>query len=181
MSIDGRPLPDGAPVRAFVDGKDCTQPGARGSLVEGNVSVYILSVMHESQEPGCGSEGKTVTFQVGDRPAGQTATWHPGLQHLDLNAGSGQPLPIPPERSVTPGAADRLATATELAKLIPKTGPPPTDDITFRRTAGAGTTGDASGGGGPSPLAVIGGVALVLALSGGVIGLLLARRSRPQP
>ena len=124
VSVDGKPLPDGSDVQALIDGKDCTQPGARGALGQGSASVYVLSVMHESQAPGCGADGKIVTFRVSGRAAAQTATWRPGLQHLDLNAGTGAPLPLPPETSSTPSTADRLATATELAKFTPKAGTP---------------------------------------------------------
>ena len=178
VSVDGKPVPDGSEVQALIDGKDCTQPGARGALGQGPASVYVLSVMHESQAQGCGAEGKTVTFRVNGQPAAQTATWRPGLQHLDLNAGAGAPLPLPPEVSFTPSAADRMATATEQAKFTPKEGTPPTDDVSFGTTPASGVRPATSsgGGGGVSPLLILGIGAVAIALLGAAGGLALSRR-----
>lgn len=183
VSADGRPVPDGVAIRAFVDGNDCTQPGARGALRQGETTVYILNVMHESQAAGCGAEGKTVAFRIGDRPAAQLASWRPGLQHLDLNAGLGEPAPLPTDSGSTPNDAERLATATEQAKFTPKAGEPPTDNVTFGRTPIPGgeqkpAAGDV--GGGVSPLLVLGVAALVLAALGAAGGFALSRRSRPR-
>jgi hypothetical protein len=182
VSADGKPVADGASIFAFIDGKDCTQPGARGAIRQGEASVYVLSVMHESQAAGCGLDGKTITFVVGDRPAAQLATWRPGLQHLDLNAGAGEPLPMPPETSSTPNAVDRLATATEQAKFTPKAGAPPTDNVTFDRTPVPGQQAAPTGGsgGGASPLLVLGIGAVVVAALGAAGGLALSRRSGRQ-
>jgi hypothetical protein len=179
VSADGKPVADGASVFAFIDGKDCTQPGARGAIRQGGASVYVLSVMHESQAAGCGLEGKTITFLVGDRPAAQGATWRPGLQHLDLNAGAGEPVPMPPETSSTPNAVDRLATATEQAKFTPKAGVPPTDNVTFDKTPIPGQQAGGSGGG-ASPLLLLGIGAVVVAALGAAGGLALSRRSGRQ-
>lgn len=128
-SIDGAPVPDGTPVRALIDGKDCTQPGPaqRGTIRDGGVSAYVLTVMHESQEPGCGREGKTVTFTIGGWPATQVATWRSGApQRLDLNAGAGQAPPLPTPTPAPPGSAET---------------PPPATGTTGETTpAGAGST-----------------------------------------
>lgn len=181
-SIDGHALPDGTDIAAIIDGKDCTQPGGHGTIVEGSASVYIINVMHESQSPGCGAEGKAITFRVGTRDAAQTATWHAGLQRLDLNAGSGGPLPLPPQANATISEAGRQATATEQAKFTPRTGSPPTDDVSLTRTPGA--TGTAAtdpgktdeGGTAVSPLFVIVVVAAVLIALGAAGGVGLSRR-----
>ncbi|MEO9256207.1 MAG: hypothetical protein ABI305_11730, partial [Tepidiformaceae bacterium] len=128
-SIDGQSVPDGTEVRGFVDGKDCTQPapgGNRGTVRDGDASAYVITVVHDSQIEGCGKDGKTITFKVGDRDAAQTAPWKVGPLHLDLNAGSGQPIALPtpsaqaPDAGQTLGPTQAAATATEAAKFTPK-------------------------------------------------------------
>ena len=41
-------------------------------------SVYHIDVVSEQVTPGCGHEGATINFFVGDRQAPQTAVWHGG-------------------------------------------------------------------------------------------------------
>ncbi len=182
-SIDGHALPDGTEIAAIIGGKNCTQPGGNGTIIEGNASVYVVTVMHESQSPGCGAEGKTIVFRVGTRDAVQTATWHAGLQRLDLNAGSGSTLPLPSQVNPTISEAGRQATATEQAKFTPRTGSPPTDDISLTRTPAVpdpglpGSKGD-DGGGGVSPLLVILAVTGVLIVLGAAGGVALSRRGQ---
>ncbi|GAB4322950.1 MAG: hypothetical protein Kow0010_03990 [Dehalococcoidia bacterium] len=165
-------MPDGTPVIAWIDGVDCTQAdsAARGTVTEGGVSSYAIMVVHESQRPGCGAEGKHVTFTIGGREAGQSAEWRPGIHHLDLNAGDGEPVPLP---TATPtSAADATAaaaTATELARYTPLPGgTPPLDDL--GRGPAAGDSGSAS------LFLAAGGVVAILAGVGALGGLLLSRR-----
>ena len=125
-TINGLNAPDDTPVRAFVNGNDCTQPGASGTITDGGVSSYVIVVMHESQREGCGSNGDLVSFRIGDAEAGQTAEWSAGIQELNLNAGEGSPVALP---TPTETATISAATATAAALLTPETGgPPPTDD-----------------------------------------------------
>jgi hypothetical protein len=195
-SIDGQPVPDGTEVRGFVDGKDCTQPppgGNKGTVRAGDASEYVITVMHESQAEGCGADGKTITFKIGDRDAAQTAPWKTGPLHLDLNAGSGKPVPLPTASAQAPDAAQTLgptqaaATATESAKFTPRpAGTPPTDDVQLNRTPSpSGTAVDGkssdSNGSGISPLLIL----LIVVVAVGVAGegtvLALRRRSRKPP
>jgi hypothetical protein len=114
-TIDGEAPPPGTEVRGFIDGRDCTQKDAAGTYEAGAVGAYIISVMHESQASGCGREGATVTFRVGGRDAAQTATWSMGLHQLDLNAGSGEPHPLPsnvPTRGPQPGFSGTASRGT---------------------------------------------------------------------
>lgn len=202
-SIDGEPVPDGTEVRGFIDGKDCTQvgPAYRGTVNEGGVSAYSILVMHESQEPGCGTEGKTVTFTIGGREAEQTATWRAGPQQLDLNAGVGEPLqlptptptptPVPDQPTSTPEPPSPAANAETPPPLL--TGTPPTDDIQLPQTPrppGEGTmpppdVAAQSGGSdddGSTPVwLIVGGVLLLLAGAGGAAGYLLSRRGTNWP
>lgn len=177
-SIDGKPVPDGTEVRGYIDGKDCTQAsGLRGTVTEGGASAFVINVMHESQRAGCGKEGKTITFSIGGRPAPQVADWKVGIQRFDLNIGSGQAPPLP---AVTPGLGQVPAGAATLAPA--PTGPPPTDDVTFNRTAprsGPGSPPHQAPGDGGAPVGVILLGALgILAASGAAAGFVLSRRAR---
>lgn len=186
-SIDGKPVPDATEVRGFIDGKDCTQASEhKGTLRDGAVSAYTISVMHESQSPGCGSEGRSVTFTIGGRAAGQTATWKSGPQRLDLNSGSGQPLLLPTSSAPTLGPTQVAATATEVAKFTPKpAGTLPTDDVSLARTPGGASAAAnsplAEGGDSGTPLLLwLLGAALLLAAVGGAVGVALSRRPASQ-
>ena len=90
-SIDGKPAPDGTAIHAFIGDRDCTQPGAPGTVHQGTVALYRIEVLAESQMPGCGSDGRVVTFTVGGHPANQTANWKAALQTIDLTAAAGTP------------------------------------------------------------------------------------------
>ena len=176
VAIDGQTVPDGTGVRGFIDGVDCTQlAGLRGTVVDGGVSAFVVNVMHESQQPGCGKDGKTVTFTVGGRPAPQVIAWKTGLQRFDLNVGAGLPLPLP---SATSGPA--IGAATPAA--VP-TGPLPTDDVTFSRTPAPRPTvparADEVGEGGGRPVVVVlaAGIGLLAAI-GAMAGFVLSRRTR---
>jgi hypothetical protein len=120
-TIDGKRPPAGTPVRAIIDGVDCTQPGAMGTIDADNVGAYVIDVMHETQQPGCGREGKRVTFTIGGREAGQLVDWAQGLQPLNLNAGSGEPQPLPPNvpRPINASAAQGQASASAPGVLTP--------------------------------------------------------------
>lgn len=182
-SIDGKPVADGTEVRAFVGEKDCTQPGARGTLLEGGASVYVVAVMHESQAAGCGVPGRPVTFRVGGRATGQTAAWQSGLQQLDLNVGTGQPLPLPSVTAGSTSVADVAATATEAAKFTPKAGTPPTDEAGPVTVTVAGRQPPPASGGeasGVSPLLILGAGVAVLSVLAAAGGVAMSRR-RPGP
>jgi len=190
-SIEGKTPPPDADVRAFVDGVDCTQlgPGVR-FIIENGVGLYVVSVMHDSQKPGCGKDGKTVTFAVGGKAAPQTAHWKAGPQEVNLNAGEGTPLPLPTATPVTPGASTATpagggATAQPSAGASPRpTGPLPTDDIQLTPvhagTPGAVTAaGRANGAGGSDGFpgwAIVLIVVATLGAAGAAGGYALSRR-----
>lgn len=113
VAVDGQPPPDGTEVRGFVDGTDCTQldGASAGTVIADGVAQYSITIVHESQRPGCGAEGREVTFTIGGEPARQTATWTAGTQRVDLSTGQGEPPPLP------------TATAGATAAALP------TDDV----------------------------------------------------
>jgi hypothetical protein len=191
VSIDGRPPADGTEVRAFIDGVDCTQaPNSErtGSVLVSGVANYVVTVVHETQRPGCGREGRLVNFTIAGRPAGQAATWRTGPQRLDLNTGSGAPVPLPtstptplPATATVLAATALPATSTARAAFTPGSpGPIPTDNVDpsrlFAQGSGAATPGtggsDGSGSGGSIlgiVIAVLGGLALIGAGAGAVL------------
>lgn len=201
-SIDGKPPPAGSEVRGLINGKDCTQgaPGSRPVAIENGVAEYVILVVHESQVPGCGRAGATVTFTIGGRLASQTSAWSADLHQLDLNAGSGSPIPLP-TATATPTPRPGATPATAQPSSAPGATPagatpaaPPTDDIplpfltpkvsggtsaTATSAAKAGRSGGAGSGGDGTPGWVfVAGGAAVVALIGGVAGVLLSRRGR---
>ena len=203
-SIDGKPVPDGTDVRGFIDGKDCTQGGPTHShtVTENGLSDYVIEVVHDSQIPGCGGQGKTVTFTIGGRAASQQVAWVAGPQNVDLNAGTGVAVPLPtvtPTPTLAPAQAAAAAadTATAAAKFTADPAATlPTDDVTLPGTVlptgpagptphlpasvqGAPLNADSSGG---TPVVLI--IVIVLIAIGvvaGGAGVALSRRGRGGP
>ena len=183
-SIDGKPVPDGTQVRGYIDGNDCTQPsGLTGTVTDGAASGYVINVMHETQRPGCGKEGKTITFTVAGRAAEQSAEWKVGIQRIDLNIGQGQPIALPTLTPV-PAGASTVAPATSVpasgSAAAQPTGPVPTDDVHFGKTPkppGAQPPPATDDSGAPVAAILLVGLALI-AGGGGVAGYLLSRRNR---
>lgn len=192
VTIDGEAAPEGTEVRGLVDGVDCTQaaPGERPAVREGDATFYVLHVVHEGQRPGCGREGKTVTFTINGVPAKQQGTWTFGPQQLDLSTGGGEVVPLPTSTPTLPGSSP----ATPLPSV---TGTPPTPATTTGTPAAGesrppGTpspSGTATGGGGaPSsddrddgssgwiPIAVVVGL---ITIGGAAAGIGLSRRRNP--
>lgn len=187
VTVDGQPAPDDIEVRAFIDGIDCTQapPGESLAAREGDVTIYVLHVVHESQRPGCGRDGRAVTFTVAGLSASQQAIWRPGPQQADLSTGAGPVVPLP-SATATPAAAPTLAAgAASPTVLVRPTGTPPTDDIqlpgALTPVAPAATPpsppADPDGGSALGMLAAALGIITAAGIGGGI---LLARR-RPHP
>lgn len=192
VTVDGNPAADGVDVRAIVNGADCTQaaPGARPVLREGETALYVLSVVHESQRPGCARDGSNVTFTIGGRPAVQAAAWKPGPIHLDLSVGAAPPIPLPsPTGTIGAILATETAAATPQATgtLARPTGTPPTDDVTFERgtpkppgaTPVQSPALDPKENGGSPVVGVVLVVLVALTAAGVGAGFALSRRHRP--
>lgn len=188
VAVGGAPAPDGAEVRGFVGGTDCTQspPGERIAVRDGGVTAYAIEVVHESQRPGCGRAGLRVTFTVDGVEAVQDAAWEAGAVRLDLSTGSGTTIPLPTATN-TPTVAETPGAGESAGQASPKPGTPPTDDITLPGTLGPGTTPQDAGAGAASVdpddggdggnLGLVAAVAVaVLALAGVAGGVVLSRR-----
>lgn len=192
VTVDGQPAADGVEVRAIINGQDCSQPapGTRPVIRDGAVSEYVLSVVHESQRPGCARDGSPITFTVAGRPAVQSAQWKPGPIHLDLSVGAAPPIPLPsPTGTIAAIVASATAEAADSPSPAPArpTGTPPTDDVTFDRTPiPPGTTpGDSSAteekdDGGPPVFILVVAVLLALGAIGAGVGFALSRRRPPK-
>ncbi len=84
VSIDGSPVPDGAVVTAFIDGK--SGPAAQTEVIKGDGS-YVLKL---EQPSGSDYKGKAVTFTVSDLNASASATWEfGGADEVNLSVSSG--------------------------------------------------------------------------------------------
>jgi hypothetical protein len=189
VTINGEAAPTGTEVRGFIDGLDCTQsaPGERPAIREGQATAYVIAVVHDSQRPGCGRPGVTVTFTIAGEPASQRATWQPGPFQVDLSIGPGAIVPLP---TATPTVEGPPATSTNLpSEPSPLPGTPPTDDVTLPGTPFPGNTppggdglvsgagaepGNSNGSGSLLPLLVA--AVVLLAVLGGGAGYALSRR-----
>lgn len=191
VTVDGKPAADGAEVRAVVNGLDCSQPapGTRPVIRDGETAAYVLSVVHESQRPGCARDGSPVSFTIDGRPAVQSGVWKPGPIHLDLSAGAAPPIPLPsPTGTLAAIVATETAAATPptSATLVRPSGTPPTDDVTFDRTPvppGATPSNlnerEVKGDGGSPVLLIVIVVLAVLGAAGAGAGFALSRRRTP--
>lgn len=166
VAVDGEAPPDGTEIRGYVDGIDCTQVDGdfAGSLVADGVAQYSITIVHESQQAGCGGEGREVTFTIGGRAANQSATWSAGTHRLDLSAGEGEAPPLP--------------TVTAAVSSTPES--PPTDDVDPSSLLG-GQPGETDSGGATGESAalpwILAGVAAAIA-AGVILGMTMARRGR---
>jgi len=181
VAVDGASVPAGTEVRGFIDGRDCTQTGEnyRTVAVASGVSSYAIEVVHESQVPGCGAEGRMVTFTVGGVPAAQSVPWVFGPTRIDLTVGAGQALPLP---TATGTPVVSTATPTPAGATTPHTGTPPVDNVDPRElfggsspsaTPGVPASGSSDGGSTLSRKAI---AVMALVVIGAGAGLLLARR-----
>lgn len=196
VTVDGAPAAAGLEVRGFVDGVDCSQsaPGERPVIRDGQTAAYVLYVVHESQRPGCARDGSAITFTIGGRPTVQTAVWKPGPMRLDLSVGDAPPIPLPSPTGTIAAAVETAQGSSggsgagvtpggSATVLNRPTGTPPTDDVRFDGTPVPGGTPQAPNTaddeeGGSGGLAVVLGVLAMLAIAGGALGIVLARRQR---
>lgn len=187
VAVDGASVPAGTEVRGFIDGRDCTQLGDnyRTVAVDLGVSSYAIEVVHESQVPGCGAEGRMVTFMVGGVLAAQSVPWAFGPTRIDLTVGGDAALPLP--AATSPDPAGLTATATAAAAFTPLAGTPPLDDVDPREiiggaggssTPGVPSSGSGSGATAFLPLAT---AVIAIAAAGAGGGWWLARRSARRP
>jgi hypothetical protein len=151
-TIDGKPAPDGTTVTAMVGSKAC----GTGTVTGG---TYMVDVKSASTEPGCGTDGASVAFQVGSARASQTGTFQTGaFVPLDLTVSQATPTPTAtPARTPTPAPTPaRTPTPAATPARTPTAAPtaaaqrPAATPAAAQRPAaapalpstGAGTSGD---------------------------------------
>ncbi len=167
-TIDGKPAPDGTTVTAMVGSKVC----GTGTVTGG---TYMVDVKSASTEPGCGTDGASVAFQVGNARAGQTGTFQTGaFVPLDLAVNQATPTATP-ARTATPAPTPaRTPTPAPTAVRTPTPAPtavaqrPAATPAAAQRPAaapalpstGAGTSGDTAAAW------LLGGLTALLSLAG---------------
>ena len=135
VSADGQTVADGTPVLALVNGTLCgkssREPGQEGTWtldkdvtdlgLHAGDSIYIVDVASDSQTPGCGTEGATVTFEVASQPANEQAPWVAGLNVKNLTVGQA----LEPATATPPGPTPSIAngdTESSVRWWIPAAG-----------------------------------------------------------
>jgi hypothetical protein len=113
VEVEGKPAPDGARVRAFVGGKNCTQgDAARAFRDDDGLTRYVITVVHDTQVAGCGIDGAIVEFTVDGAPATPSATWFGRPQEVNLSAA--RPPSASPPSEDSPTAAPAATSANSL-------------------------------------------------------------------
>jgi hypothetical protein len=121
VTVDGHSVSDGTAVIALIEGKRCgegeREPGRKGTWtateadpeygIESGDSMYVVDVVSDSQVPGCGTDGATVTFLIAGRPSQQVGLWRAGSNPLNLTAGTS---PDAGELVATPSARETPAS-----------------------------------------------------------------------
>ena len=131
ITLDGNHVSDGTAVVALIDGKVCgegeKEPGQKGTWtateaspeygIESGDSLYAVDVVSDSQVPGCGTDGATVTFLISGGPARQTGLWEAGSNPLNLTAGTpphvGEPVITPSAGQTPPSPASDDVEASD--------------------------------------------------------------------
>jgi hypothetical protein len=119
VTIGGQPAAQGARVEARVGNNVC------GTGTVGPGGTYQVDVASATTQPGCGTDGATVSFSVDGRPASQTGTFQTGA-FTQLNLTVTQPTPTPtPVRTPTP-APTVVRTPTPAPTVVRTPTPAPT-------------------------------------------------------
>src|SRR3990170_7781741 len=104
VTVDGNAATVGTPIQALVGGNVC------GQATVNEQSRYVIQVKHSSAQPGCGTDGSAITFEVGGNAAGTFTFKTGGSDDLDLSARSAPPPQPTPKPQPTP--APRIITGT---------------------------------------------------------------------
>jgi hypothetical protein len=121
VTVDGHNVSDGTEVVALIEGKVCGEgervPGQKGTWtatearpeygIERGDSMYVVDVVSDSQVPGCGTDGATVTFLIAGRPSQEVGLWRAGSNPLNLTV---ETSPGAGELATTPSAGEAPAS-----------------------------------------------------------------------
>jgi hypothetical protein len=104
----------GATIIGFIAGTNC------GTATADSSGKYRLDVFASSQKPGCGQDGRTVTFTVNGANASETAPFKGGdVTPLNLTASSTAPSPVASTATAT-ATAGGSATGGAAQNLVPQ-------------------------------------------------------------
>ena len=175
------PVKAGVTVEGLIDGKVCSKGGKTEHTGAGKaqITVYAVDVDSDSQTPGCGKAGSTVTIKIGDRTAQQTGKWDAGPVHLNITFGDVTPLPIPTFTPTSTGTARPtvvIGTQTPRPTTLSSAVPTLKGGVAGSPVAGASD----SGGGGFPIWAIVLIVVAALAVAGGGAGVVIARNHRAE-
>lgn len=156
VTVDGAAVPAGTVIEARIGDASC---GVTSTFNQGGEARYSLDVpaLDPGANPNCGTDGATVSFLIGGKPAAETGTWHDyQLGQVDLSYTT-------PTVTATPS---ETASATASATAS-RTGTP-----------GGPVTGSGLAADGGSSNAMLFAVLGLGALAFGVGGAAVAKRSR---
>lgn len=171
VTVNGVTPPPGTRVEAIMGDQVCGEGVVRE--LGGEIGVgYVVDVRNETLQPGCGADGRTITFRVGGQVAPQTAVYEVGsFIRLDLMLSGAvetpPPGPTPPpfgaaaQPTPTPEAPPATPTATPGAALTPtptpatEASPTPSPTPAASPAGTPGTTATASPTGTAPPAAAI--------------------------
>ena len=165
--VDGEPAAAGTTIEARVGGNAC---GTTSVFMDGSDARYSLDVVSASpNNPGCGSDGATVSFYVGGVAAQQTGAWiNYDLNVLNLTVVPATVTPTPTDDDDD----DATVTPTPTDDDADDNGTPP---VTVTATPGPPATGTGTSAGGFTAVWLL--VALGLgAAAFGAAGTVAARR-----
>ena len=122
VTINGRPAPEGAVVKAFIKTTECGEGTVR-RVNEQLPLGYVVDVASATQKDNCAFDDDPITFTVNGVPADQTGTFATGtFLRLDLTVSGSAPA----QGTAVPTAAPPAATATATAAPATATAAPPT-------------------------------------------------------
>ena len=88
VSDPGGDVSVGLPVEAYIGDREehCNNNSTETFTRDGGASIeYWVAVAGSVQKPGCGADGATVRFKIGDRWAAETGTWSSASAKIALN------------------------------------------------------------------------------------------------
>jgi hypothetical protein len=152
VTVNGQPAASGATVQARVGSNVC---GTGNVTVSGNASNYVVDVASASTQPGCGTDGATVSFTVAGSAARETGTFQTGaFTPLNLTVAAAQATATP---TAAPRTPTPVPTTPRPTTPVPTT-PRPTTPTPQQPSAKPATpapqrpsTGPAGTGGGAAP------------------------------
>lgn len=110
VTVDGAKVAAGTVIEARIGDASC---GVTTTFDQGGQARYSLDVpaLDPGASPNCGTDGATVTFLIGGKPAAETGVWHDyQLGQVDLSYTTPTATPETPSPTASPSATPRTGT-----------------------------------------------------------------------